>query len=160
VNDAILRAALDLSKRDRTRRKVIFVISDGREMGSKASYNDVRRLLQTRDIQVRAVVVDSGALPGFRQLGKVHMPGQGTNLILPRYVNATCGEQDLDRLSRNAIEDAYAQITNEARNQYTLGYSPKPTTGASAYRSVEVVVEKRGLKVTAKDGYYPTPSAR
>ena len=34
LNDAILRAALDLSKRDRTRRKVIFVISDGRERGS------------------------------------------------------------------------------------------------------------------------------
>ena len=34
LNDAILRAALDLSKREKTRRKVIFVISDGREMGS------------------------------------------------------------------------------------------------------------------------------
>jgi VWFA-related protein len=159
LNDAILQAALDLSKRDRTRRKVIFVISDGREMGSKASYNEVRRLLQTRDIQVRAVVVDSGALPVYRQLGKLHIPDQGHNLLLPKYVNATCGEEDLDRLSRNAIEDAYGQITNEARNQYTLGYSPKPTTGASAYRSVEVVVEKRGLKVSAKDGYYPTSSA-
>ncbi len=42
LNDAILRAALDLSKRDRTRRKVIFVISDGRELGSGASYNQVR----------------------------------------------------------------------------------------------------------------------
>ena len=30
LNDAILRAALDLSKREKTRRKVIFVISDGR----------------------------------------------------------------------------------------------------------------------------------
>jgi VWFA-related protein len=159
LNDAILRAALDLSKRDRTRRKVIFVISDGREMGSQASYNEVRRLLQTRDIQVRAVVVDSGALPGFRQLGKLHIPDQGRNLLLPKYVNATCGEEDLDRLSRNAIEDAYGQITNEARNQYTLGYSPKATTGASAYRSVEVLVEKKGLKVSAKDGYYPAPSA-
>jgi len=160
LNDAILRAALDLSKRERTRRKVIFVISDGREMGSKASYSDVRRLLQTRDIQVRAVVVDSGALPGFRQLGKLHMPGQGYSNILPKYVFATCGEQDLDRLSRNAIEDAYAQITNEARNQYTLGYTPKPVTGSSAYRSVEVLVDKKGLKVAAKDGYYPIPSAR
>ena len=160
LNDAILRAALDLSKRERTRRKVIFVISDGREMGSKASYSDVRRLLQTRDIQVRAVVVDSGALPGFRQLGKIHMPGQGYSNILPKYVFATCGEQDLSRLSRNAIEDAYAQITNEARNQYTLGYTPKPVTGGSAYRSVEVVVDKKGLKVAAKDGYYPVPSAR
>jgi VWFA-related protein len=159
LNDAILRAALDLSKRERTRRKVIFVISDGRELGSKASYGDVRRLLQTRDIQVRAVVVDSGALPGFRQLGKLRLPGQGSNNILPRYVAATCGEQDLDRLSRNAIEDAYAQITNEARNQYTLGYTPKATTGGLAYRSVEVVVDKKGLKVAAMDGYYPIPSA-
>jgi VWFA-related protein len=160
LNDAILRAALDLSKRERTRRKVIFVISDGREMGSKASYRDVLHLLQTRDIQVRAVVLDSGALPAFRQLGKIHLPGQGYNNILPRYVAATCGEQDLDRLSRNAIEDAYAQITSEARNQYTLGYNPKPTTGSSAYRSVEVLVDKGGLKVAAKDGYYPIPSAR
>ena len=160
LNDAILRAALDLSKRERTRRKVIFVISDGREMGSKASYSDVRRLLQSRDIQVRAVVVDSGALPGFRQIGKLRLPGQGYSNILPKYVFATCGEQDLSRLSRNAIEDAYAQITNEARNQYTLGYTPKPVTGGSAYRSVEVVVDKKGLKVAAKDGYYPIPSAR
>ena len=77
LNDAILRAALDLSKRDRERRKVIFVISDGREMGSQASYDGVLRLLQARDIQVRAVVVDSGALPGFRQLDKFHLPDQG-----------------------------------------------------------------------------------
>jgi len=159
LNDAILRAALDLSKRERTRRKVIFVISDGRELGSKASYRDVLRLLETRDIQVRAVVVDTGALPGFRQLGKIHMPLQGFNNILPRYVNATCGEADLDRLSTNAIEEAYAQITSEARNQYTLGYSPRPVSGASPYRNVEVVVHKKGLTVTAKAGYYPVPSA-
>jgi len=45
LNDAILRAALDLSRRDRTRRRVIFVISDGRERGSQASYKDVLKLL-------------------------------------------------------------------------------------------------------------------
>src|ERR1035438_5950836 len=157
LNDAILRAALDLSKRGRTRRKGIFVISDGRELGSKASYRDVLRLLETRDIQVRAVVVDSGALPGFRQVGKIHLPGQGFNNILPRYVSATCGESDLDRLSSNAIEEAYAQITSEARNQYTLGYSPKPVSGASPYRNVEVVVHRKGLTVAAKAGYYPVP---
>jgi VWFA-related protein len=159
LNDAILRAALDLSKREHTRRKVIFVISDGRELGSKASYSDVLHLLETRDIQVRAVVVDSGALPVFRQVGKIHLPGQGYSNILPKYVGATCGAQDLSRLSRNSIEEAYAQITSEARNQYTLGYSPKATTGNSAYRSVEVVVDKKGLKVAAKDGYYSVASA-
>ncbi len=159
LNDAILRAALDLSKRERTRRKVIFVISDGRELGSKASYSGVLHLLQTRDIQVRAVVVDSGALPGFRQLEKLHIPDQGRTNLLTKYVWATCGATPYPELSRNAIEDAYAQITNEARNQYTLGYSPAATTGSSAYRTVEVVVHKKGLKVAAKEGYFAIPQA-
>jgi len=159
LNDAILRAALDLSKRDRTRRKVILVISDGRELGSQASYRDVLKVLETRNVQVKAVVVDSGALPVFRQIGKIHLKGQGYFDLLPKYTNATGGGSILPELSRNAIEEAYATITSEARNQYTLGYVPKATTGGSAYRSVEVVVYKKGLKVAAKDGYYPIPSA-
>jgi VWFA-related protein len=160
LNDAILRAALDLSKRERNRRKVIMVISDGRDLGSQASYRDVLKVLETRGIQVKAVVLDSGALPVFRQVEKIHLPGQGHNDILPRYSSATGGGQVFDELSRNTIEEAYAQITSEARNQYTLGYAPKATTGSSAYRSIEVLVARRGLKVFSKDGYYPTPSAR
>jgi len=159
LNDAILRAALDLSKREKTRRKVIFVISDGREMGSRASYDGVRHLLQTRDIQVRAVVVDSGALPGFRQLEKFHLPDQGRTNNLAKFVRATCGADPLPELSRNAIEDAYSQMASEARNQYTLGYTPLPVTGASAYRDIEVRVDRKGLKVAAKDGYYAIPTA-
>jgi VWFA-related protein len=155
LNDAILRAALDLSKREKTRRKIIFVISDGRELGSKASYGDVLRLLETRDIQVKAVVVDAGALPVYRQLDKLHLKGQGYSNVLPRYTNATGGGQPFSELSRNAMEDAYAQITSEARNQYTLGYAPKPLAGnTSAYRTIEVLVDRKGLKVSAKDGFY------
>jgi len=159
LNDAILRAALDLSKRPRERRKVIFVISDGREYGSRASYSQVLKLLETRDIQVKAVVVDQGALPVYKQIEKLHLKGQGQNNILPKYVYATCGGQVYSELSRNSIEDAYSAITSEARNQYTLGYSPKPITDNSAYRSIEVVVHRKGLKVSAKDGYYRIPSA-
>ena len=94
LNDAILRAAVDLGKRDRTRRKIIFVISDGRDMGSQASYRDVLKVLESRDIQVKAVTVDTGALPLFRQAEKIHIPLQGRNNILPKYVVATGGGQD------------------------------------------------------------------
>jgi len=160
LNDAILRAAMDLSKRDKTRRKVIFVISDGRELGSKASYRDVLRVLEGRNIQVKAVVVDSGALPVFRQVGKMHLPLQGYSDILPKYTYATGGGEVRHELSRNAIEDAYTEITSEARNQYTLGYAAKATTGSSAYRTIEVRVDRRNLKISSKDGYYPTPAAR
>ncbi len=159
LNDAILRAALDLNKRDRTRRRIILVISDGRERGSQASYKEVLRLLETYGIQVRAVVVDSGALPGFRQVGKLHLPGQGYSNILPKYVNATGGGEDNPELTRNGIEDAYSLITNESRNQYTLGYSPKAIASNSAYRTIEIEVDKSGLNIYTKAGYYPIPAA-
>jgi VWFA-related protein len=159
LNDAILRAALDLGKREKTRRKVIFVISDGRELGSQASYRDVLKVLETRDIQVKAVVVDSGALPLFKQVEKIHLPRQGYSNILPKYSSATGGGQVFSELSRNAMEEAYAQITSEARNQYTLAYTPKTGPGTT-YRNIEVLVARKGLKVYAKDGYYPIPAAR
>ena len=130
MNDAILRAAQDLSKRDRTRRKVIFVISDGRELGSKASYNDVLKVLETRDIQVKAVVVDSGALPVYRQLDKLHLMRQGYSNILPKYVWATCGGQVYSELSRNAIEDAYARSPPRREINTRLDMSPSPQPAA------------------------------
>jgi VWFA-related protein len=164
LNDAILRAALDLSKRDRTRRKIIFVISDGREYGSKASYGDVLKLLLSKEIQVKAVAVESAALPIYGKLERLHLPHEGYGNILPKYVSATGGGVPYTELSRSAIEDVYAQAMGEARNQYTLGYTPArsktPATGAK--REIEVIVlgHGRDLKVYAKDGYYPAPAAR
>jgi VWFA-related protein len=156
LNDAILRAALDLSKRDRTRRKIIFVISDGRESGSKASYKDVLRLLLSNEVQVQAVAVDSAALPIYGKIERMHLPHEGYGNILPKYTAATGGAQYAE-LSRGAIEQIYAQAMSEARNEYTLGYTPtRPKTPtAAAYREIEVVVHKPGLKITAKNGYYP-----
>ena len=159
LNDAILRAALDLSKRDRTRRKVIFVISDGRELGSNASYSDVLKVLETQGIQVKAVALDSAAIPGYNKLAKLHLPGQGYTNLLPKYAYATGGGKIYTEFSRNAIESAYADITSEARNQYTIGYATR-ATASSTYRNIEIRVGRPGLKIYAKDGYYPAPPAR
>lgn len=159
LNDAMLRAALDLGKRDKSRRRVILVISDGQEYGSQSSYKDVLRVLETRDIQVQAVVVGGGALPAWRQLGRVHLKEQGFWDLLPRYTRATGGGQINAELTRNAIEDAYGRITSDVRNQYTMGYSVR-STPSSMYHSIDVIVDRRGLKVSAKDGYYPAPNPR
>jgi VWFA-related protein len=160
LNDAILQAALGLRKRERTRRKVIFVISDGREFGSKASFSAVKKVLLSNEIQVQAVSVGSAALPVYGKLAQLHVPGQGYGNILPKYASAT-GGTEYRELSRDAIEDTYDRAMSEARNQYTLGYTPtQPRTPTTAYRSIEVVVHRPGLKVNAKDGYYPVVAAR
>ena len=167
LNDAILKAALDLSRRDPTRRKVIFLISDGREYRSQASYRDVLKVLLTNNIMVYALGVGGTGIPGYNKLEKLHLPRFGYSDILPKYASATGGEVS-NELTRTGIEDAYSKLTGDARNQYTLGYmTHEPLTGG--HREIEVLVERPGCKrssirpcvdVTAKEGYYAVPPAR
>jgi VWFA-related protein len=155
LNDAILRAAQDLARRDRTRRKIIFVISDGREIGSRAHYDEVRKVLLSQNIQVYALGVDTAAIPIYDRLNRIRFPGFGYGNILPRYASETAG-QTYAAFDRAAIEDAYSKITDVARNQYTLGYNTR-ATASSNYRSIEVRVHRPNLTVIAKQGYYPLP---
>jgi len=157
LNDAVLRAAADLGKRPRERRKVIFIISDGRESGSESAYADVLRVLLTNNITVYAVAVDDAAIPVVRKLKEIKLPKHGYGNILPKYTSATGGES-FPEFSQSAIEEAYNRAMGDARNQYTLGYYSHAQPGV--YRQLEVKVARAGLKVHAKDGFYPLPPAR
>jgi len=158
LNDAILRAALELAKQDRTRRKIIFVISDGRELGSTASYADTLKILLTNQISVYGVGTDTSSLPAYKQLSRLHLPRQGYDNLLPRYASATGGEV-FPELSRPAIETAYTKAMDDARNQYTLGYQAKGTL-ATTCRDLEVRVDVPDLDVRARAGYCPLPPVR
>lgn len=167
MNDAILKAAMDLSRREKERRKIIFIISDGREYRSNASYHDVLQVLLRNNIMVYAIGTGGSAIPGYNKLAKLHIPRLGYTDLLPKYVNATGGGQVVEELTRNGIEDAYAQVLGDARNQYTMGYisHAAPTAG---YRSFEILVDRPSCKssirpcvnVYAPDGYYPAVAAK
>lgn len=162
LNDAILRAALDLSRRDKSeqgvRRRIIFVISNGREYGSVAHYEDVRRVLLSQNIAVYALGVDSAALPIYDKLNRIRVPGFGYGDVLPKYVSDTGGDMFAE-IDRQSIDAAYAKITEVARNQYTLGYNTRATP-SSSYRLVDVRVHRPNLVVRAKEGYFPLPPQR
>jgi len=166
LNDAILAAAMDLRKRERTRRKIIFVISDGREIGSNASYADVLRVLLSNGIMVYGIGVEGAAIPLYGRLQKLHLPRFGTGDILPKYASATGGDFSTE-FSRDAIGGAYSRAIGEARNQYTLGYRTRATP-SSSYREIEIKVARPDcdqypapcVRTTAKAGYYPLPLGR
>lgn len=158
LNDAILAAARDLGKRERSRRKIIFVISNGREWGSRSSYKDVLKVLLANGILVYGIGIEEAAIPGYNKLSRFHLPKFGYSDLLPKYANATGGEVTND-YSRNAIEAAYVQAIGDARNLYTLGYTTR-VTPSSTYRQIEVRVDMPNVKVFAKDGYYPLPQVR
>jgi len=158
LNDAILAAAQDLATRPKERRKLIFVISDGKETGSHANYAQVLKVLLSNSVSVYGVAVGDSSLPVIRDLDKLNVPRSGYGNILPRYAKSTGGDVFAE-FDSNAIENAYAHATEQARNQYTLGYNAKSTGPSNTYRTIEVIVHRPGLRVHAKDGYYPLPIA-
>lgn len=155
LNDAIFRAATDLAQRSKGRRRLIYVISDGKNQGSKVSYKEVVRYLLTNQIAVDGTLVGESAMPIYGFLDKFHIPMQMSDNILPKYAIATGGTLDAE-LSRNAIERSFARITEQVRNQYTLGYNSHISVLDSRFRKIEVRVLRPNLRVTAKQGYYPT----
>jgi VWFA-related protein len=154
LNDAILAAAKELATRPKGRRRIIYVISDGKEAGSKASYKDVLRYLQTNNIAVWGTLVGDSARWGQGYLSRFHIPFQMYDNLLVKYIYATGGQPASER-DVNGIENSYAKMAQEARNQYTLVYASHQSIYDGKFRNIDVRVERPGMDVIAKKGYYP-----
>jgi VWFA-related protein len=154
LNDAILAAAKELSNRPKERRRIIYVISDGKEAGSKAKYSDVVHYLQTNNIAVYGTAVGASAVWGEGYISRFHLPFQMYDNRLYGYTVQTGGTLDSEP-SLNGIEKSYAKIAEEARTQYTLGYLSHQPFIDGKFRTIDVRVDRPGLDVIAKKGYYP-----
>lgn len=155
LNDAILEAAKALTKTGRGRRRVIYVISDGKEYGSTAKFKDVVQYLQTNKIAVYGTLVGDSSLPVVGFLDGIHLPLTMRDNILPAYSKATGGSFDAE-FRQKGIEESFAKIAEEVRTQYTIGYYSHEPFIDGKFRTIEVKVMRPSLTVLAKKGYYPT----
>ncbi|HEX4067797.1 MAG TPA: VWA domain-containing protein [Acidobacteriaceae bacterium] len=158
LNDAILYAGEQLASQPQGRRRIIYVISDGRNLRSKASFKEVVQYLLTNNISVYGTNVGDSALWGIGYFDRMKLPLLQAEDVLPRYAIATGGDVD-HQLSENGIQNAFVQIASEARTQYTLVYNSHQPTISGKYHSIDVRIEGlAGLQVDAKQGYYPNGS--
>jgi VWFA-related protein len=141
LDDAVLYCAEMLRPRPRERRKMILIVSDGRNShNNAANYGQVLRTVLSSDISIYGVGVGQAVLDRKRA-------------AIVRYVDATGGDI-FYAASQNAMEEDYSHILEESRNRYTLAYSPHGTDRSKEFHEIEVKVERPGLKVLARDGYY------
>lgn len=157
LNDAILAAGEALSTQPHERRRIVYVISDGKESRSKANYREVVRYLQTHQIAVYGTLVGDSATWGLGYLDKFKLPllPLSADNILPRYTNDTGGHL-ASEFSENGIQRSFAELAVLARTQYTVGfYSHIPLTDGR-FRTIDVRVLRPDLDVIAEKGYYPT----
>jgi VWFA-related protein len=159
LSDAILAAGKELQSRPRDRRRIIYVISDGKDVRSKANVREVIRFLQGNNEFVYGTMVGDAATWGIGYLDRVHVPLIPAENVLPRYATATGGVLEA-QLSANGMERSFEIIAKEARTQYTLGFLSHLPTIDGRRRTLDVHVERPNLDVLAPLGYYPTASTQ
>jgi VWFA-related protein len=155
LNDAILEAATALAKTKTGRRRIVYVISDGKEYGSKAKLSEVVKFLNTNKIAVYGTLVGDSALPVTGFLDRMHLPLTMRDNILPAYAKQTGGNFE-GQFRQKGIENSFAEIAKEVRTQYTIGYYTHQPFIDGKYRQVEVKVLRPNLTVISKPGYWPT----
>jgi VWFA-related protein len=157
LNDAILTAATALAKTRPGRRRIIYVISDGKEYGSTAKYKEVLKYLQAHKIAVYGTLVGDSSLPVIGFMDRIHIPLTMRDNLLHTYVMDTGGDYDAE-FRQKGIENSFANITKEVRSQYTVAYYTHEPFIDGKFRTTEVRVLRPNLQISVKKGYFPTAS--
>jgi VWFA-related protein len=63
------------------------------------------------------------------------------------------GGRFFEAKKKDSVDDIYAQIAEELRTQFMLGYTP-PKDEPSGYHSIHLTTKKKDLTVQTREGYY------
>ena len=172
--DAVYLASDELMKKQEGRKAVV-ELSDGVDRGSKESLATAIESAQRADTVVYSILFkdDEGQSsfgrpgwggPGMGGGGMGRRGGGGQRYpreerpdgkkVLERISNETGGRL-FEISKKQPIEEIYAQIEDELRHQYSLGYTPdRGSTAAEGYHKIQLTTKQKGLTVQTREGYY------
>jgi VWFA-related protein len=168
--DAVYLGSDEIMKKQ-TGHKAIVVLSDGVDRGSKETLHGAIEAAQRADTIVYAIYFKSepafggdrggfgpfGGGMGRRGGGRGRYPQEERpdgKKILEQITHETGGRL-FEASGKDGVDKIYAQIQEELRSQYSLGYTPDRVGGSSAgYHKIELKTKKKDLTVQARAGYY------
>ena len=169
--DAIYLAADELMMKQKGR-KALVILTDGVDRGSKESLNTAIATAQRADMSVYSIYFEGeepgaygggrgyggrggygGGYPGGGPRGYPQQARPDGKKILERISNETGGRL-FEVKKKLPIEEIYAQIEEELRNQYSLAYTPVPASAEDTYHMIRVTTNRKDLVVRAREGYY------
>ncbi len=142
LDDAVLASAELLKPRDRNRRKVILLISDGINgpQFNHHNFEEARSVLLSNNISVFCVAVGSNSFHSQFKLMRDYANDSGGDIYFAS--------------KRERMEKLYSQITEQARHEYTLAYVPNVRGTTTSYHTVRVQIARDGLVAGTRRGYY------
>ncbi|MCC6590066.1 MAG: VWA domain-containing protein [Bryobacterales bacterium] len=141
--DAVYLAANEKLKGE-VGRKVIVLITDGMDFGSRVSREEAIAAAHKADAIIYSIYYVDPRAYGW---------GGYSDGDLKRMSEETGGRVfRVDR--RNTLEDIFQQIQEEMRSQYALGYASSNAKKDGSFRKIEIHTANKDLKVQARKGYY------
>lgn len=172
--DAVYLASDELMKKQQGR-KALVVLSDGVDRGSKESLETAITTAQKADTAVYSILYkdDEGEhRGGFGMGGPMGGGGMGRHggggrrypeesrpdgkKILARLSKETGGRM-FEVSKKLTVDQVYAEIEEELRNQYSLGYTPDRNNLEGGYHKIQLATKQKDLVVQTRDGYYAGP---
>jgi VWFA-related protein len=160
--DAVFLASDELMRKQ-SGRKALIILSDGVDTGSKMTIESAIEYAQRTDTIVYSILFSDPSAYGSGGFGGWggHHGGRGGpqeqehpdgKKILTRISQETGGRM-FEVSKKEPIDQIYSRISEELRNQYSLGYTPdrKKVTG---YHKIHLATKQKDLTVQARDGYY------
>ena len=132
-------------------RKAMIILTDGEDQGSKMKIKDAVEAAQKADSIVYVLLIaDRGFYGGLGYSGDRQM----------KELAQETGGRVIDvGKNEKKLKEAFDQIAQELRTQYSVGYTPTNNKKDGTFRKVEIR-PKQGLKVQARTGYYaPMPGS-
>jgi VWFA-related protein len=121
-------------------RKAVIIVTDAEDEGSKVKLEEAIEAAQRTDTVIHILLVVD---PRFG----------GNPSVAHKLADETGGRMISVRSEKN-LEEAFDQISEELRSQYTLGYYPTNNTKDGKFRRIKVELNNSDLKVLARKGYY------
>jgi VWFA-related protein len=164
--DAVYLASNELMSKQQGRKAVI-ILSDGVDTGSKLTLADAIESAQRADTLVYSILFSDasayggggfgfpGGMGGGRRGGGMPFPQAGPEdgkRVMQQLAQET-GGRFFEVSGKHPIEQIYASIQEELRNQYSIGYSSdKPYDGT--FRKIRLTMKSKDLIVQAREGFY------
>ncbi len=129
-----------------TGRKAVVILSDGEDQSSKTTFDQALEMALKAESTIFSISVNRG---GFFGVGDT----KNGDRVLKQLADET-GGRSFFPFKVEELDDAFRQINQELRSQYSIGYLSSNTKRDGTYRKVEIKIGERGLKLSYRKGYY------
>jgi Ca-activated chloride channel family protein len=154
LHDALDHAAADIASHGEGRRAII-VVTDGIDTASAKTADEVIARSQALDVPIYTISIVS-PLEDPRSDSYLGGDARASAMLgagaLARYAAFSGGGSFVVSDPRR-LKDAAAQIADELKHQYRLGYDPPE--GPPGFRAIEVRTKRKGVRVRTRSGYVP-----